>query len=118
MLFLTILAQAEFPYNFGRQGLMAYVVGPVMLGVLMYIAALGIRRPEWRWLSLVPLVIGAGLGAVSINRLLTDPLYRAYWDITTTQNFLHWGMLVAPILGGGALFAYDLVSRRNLESQF
>ena len=116
MLFLTILAQAEFPYNFGRQGLMAYVVGPVMLGVLMYIAALGIRRPEWRWLSLVPLVIGAGLGAVSINRLLTDPLYRAYWDITTNQTILHWGMLVAPIHGGPALIAYELFSLLKNES--
>lgn len=118
MLFLTILAQAEFPYNFGRQGLMAYVVGPLVLGVLIYITALGLRRPEWRWLSLVPLVIGAGLGAVSINRLLTDPLYRAYWDITTNQTILHWGMLIAPILGAGGLLAYDLVSRRSLESQF
>lgn len=118
MLFLTILAQAEFPYNFGRQGLIAYVLGPMVLGVLIYIAALGLRRPEWRWICMAPLVIGAALGAVSINRMLTDPLYRAYWDITTNQTILHWGMLIAPILAAGGLFAYDMVSRRNLESQF
>ncbi len=106
-----------------RAGLLAWALLPSILALVIFLVAMRQEakgKPNWlKWISLVPLLIGVGVGlALAIPLLRNDELYRHYYKVFGKRALvLNLSVLAFNAFGAALVpLAANFLGRRRAET--
>lgn len=104
-----------------RVGIIALSIIPTAIGLSLFAymrrADVSSAAFRMRWLSVVPILVGIGLGIQKVAQV-NDFLYRAYHLIGQKMIIMHYAVLVVPILGVIALGIWGWRSTKEEKYDF
>lgn len=99
--------------------LFGVVLGPLVLGVLMFLFGLlgeraGIVKPGIKWLGMVPLLIGMLIGWDYFKKVTGEEGQTfVMLNMIEKKRFLYYGAFIAPLIGAIALPIWAILAKRR-----
>ena len=106
---LSFVAEIDVP------GLLAVIVLPSLIGLVIYFGCQWRQLPQYRWGSLIALLVGAVIGFGFFKNAHSD-LYSDYNNLGRKMEWLHDAAFILPIVVGVGLGLFDFFRRRALSA--